>query len=447
MLRLRRRLLIALRSPRISIFLAAMSQSMNESDGISTDISTVPPPVRESAAGMGTAQVVLRPRKAQPFFGRHPWVLESAIDRIDGQPADGDIVDLLTDKGRFIARGLYNGKSRLRIRLYTWDHGHALDEAFFRRRLESAIQLRNDLGYADPQGAARLVFSEADALSGLIVDRYGQYLAVQATSLAIYLRLESIVAILFDLLHPRGIVLRQEQGAVQLEGMPHEENKHWGELPAGPVFIEEHGLKYGVDLRQGHKTGFYLDQRENRRVAANFMHGRRVLDMFCYSGGFALNAAKHGAAGEVLCVDSSEKALALAQANAQLNGIANLKFHAGDGFQTLQELNAANERFGAVILDPPKFARKRSAVDDALMAYHRINRLAVTLLAPGGILVTCSCSGHVLREDFLHMLAGVAQRTNREIQVLQQRGAPPDHPVSATCLETEYLKCFICRVM
>ncbi len=403
--------------------------------------------LRESAPGLGVAQIVLKPRKAQPFFGRHPWVLESAIGRVEGALADGDIVDLVSENGKFIARGLFNSRSRLRVRLYTWDPGELLDAAFFCRRLEAAIDLRRNLGYTDPKGAARLVFSEADGLSGLIVDRYGEYLAVQTTSLAINKRLEQLVPILTDLLHPRGIVLRQEQGAVKLEGMPHEEDRHWGELPQGPVFIEEHGLRYGVDLREGHKTGFYLDQRDNRRVAAEFVRDRKVLDVFCYSGGFALNAVKHGGAGGVLCVDSSEKAIALARANAELNGIANLHFHVGDGFRTLEEMVASRQRFGTVILDPPKFARSRTAVGDALMAYHRINRLAVDLLEPGGFLITCSCSGHVMREDFLHMLAGVAQRSRRDIQILQQRGALSDHPVSATCLESDYLKCFICRVV
>lgn len=404
------------------------------------------PSLRETAAGLGVAQVWLKPRKAQPFFGRHPWVLDTAIAKIEGPVTDGDVVDLISDKGRFIARGLFNSHSRLRVRLYTWDAGEALEDAFFRRRLEAAIALRHDLGYATSDGAARLVYSEADGLSGLIVDRYGEYLSVQATALAIWQRLDKIVPLLIELVRPHGVVLRQERGAVQMEGMPHEEGRHWGEVPAGPAFIEEHGIRYGVDLREGHKTGFYLDQRENRRAVANYVQGRRMLDMFCYSGGFALNAVKHGGASEVLCVDSSEKALALARANAQLNGISNLHFREGDGFHALQELTNQRERFDVVVLDPPKFARNRAAVNDALMAYHRINRLAVGLLEPGGILVTCSCSGHVLREDFLHMLAGVAQRSERAIQVLEQCGAAPDHPISTTCLESEYLKCFVCRV-
>lgn len=402
--------------------------------------------LRETAPGLGLAQVWLKPRKARPFFGRHPWVLDSAIDHVDGHPADGDAVELMTDKGRFIARGLFNSRSRIRVRLYTWLPAEPLDVGFWRTRLKNALALREQLGLTDPQGGARLVFSEADRLSGLIVDRYGDYLAIQPTALAIANRLEEIVPLLFELVHPRGIVVRQERGLAQIEGLQIPQQQQWGQLPDGPIFIGEHGLRYGVDLREGQKTGFYLDQRENRLAAARYCRGRRVLDLFCYSGGFGLAASRLGGAAEVLAIDGSQAAIALARANAELNGIANLRFQVGDGFQALDELVAQHERFGAVVLDPPKFARSRTAVGDALMAYHRLNRTAVDLLEPGGILVTCSCSGHVSREDFLHMLAGVSQRCGREIQVLEQRGAAPDHPTSAACLEGEYLKCFICRV-
>ncbi len=290
------------------------------------------------------------------------------------------------------------------------------------------------------------MFSEADSFSGLIVDRYGDYLAIQPTALAIANRLEEIVPLLFELIHPRGIVVRQERGLAQIEGLQIPQQKHWGQLPDGPIFIDEHGLRYGVDLREGQKTGFYLDQRENRLAAARYCRGRRVLDLFCYSGGFGLAASRLGGAAEVLAIDGSQAAIALARANAELNGVSNLHFQVSDGFQALDELVARHERFGAIVLDPPKFARSRTAVGDALMAYHRLNRTAVDLLEPGGILVTCSCSGHVSREDFLHLMAGVSQRCGREIQVLEQRGASPDHPTSAACLEGEYLKCFICRV-
>jgi 23S rRNA (cytosine1962-C5)-methyltransferase len=218
-------------------------------------------------------------------------------------------------------------------------------------------------------------------------------------------------------------------------------------MPDGPILIREHGLDYAVDLAEGQKTGLYLDQRENRRAAAGYFRGRRLLDMFCYAGGFSLTAAALGGAREALGVDSSAKAVALAQQNAQRNALGNVRFQVGDGFPTMQALLAAGERFEAVVLDPPKFARSRRAVDEALRAYHWLNRLAVELLAPGGILVTCSCSGHVTREDFLMMLLGVAQQTRRNIQVLEQRGASADHPVAVTCREGEYLKCFICRVV
>ncbi len=396
---------------------------------------------------MTEAQVILKPRKARPFYGRHPWVLDSAVGRIEGVPADGDVVDLLSDKGKFIARGIFNGRSRIRVRLYTWNVAEALDEAFWRRRLESAIRFREQLGYGDPQGAARLVFSEGDGLSGLVVDRYADFLAVQVTALAMSVRLPQMVSMLAELTHPQGIMIRTERGVSRAEGLDLRDGPYWGHAPDGPLAIVDGGLKYELDLAEGQKTGFYLDQRENRVAAARYFRDRRVLDMFCYSGGFSMAASALGGAREVLGVDTSQRAVALAWINAERNGLKNVRFQQGDGFQTLESLVEAGERFGGVVLDPPKFARSRRAVEEAMRAYHWLNRLAVTLLEPGGILATCSCSGHVSREDFLYMLVGVAQQTGREIQVLEQRGASPDHPVNAACLESEYLKCFICRVV
>jgi 23S rRNA (cytosine1962-C5)-methyltransferase len=404
-------------------------------------------PQRTVAAGMSAAHAFLKPRKSRPFFGRHPWVLDSAVARVEGDPQDGDIIDLLNEKGKFIARGIYNSRSRIRVRLYTWDAGEAIDEDFLRRRLSDAVEFRRELGYLEPSDACRVVFSEADGLSGLIVDRYADYLAVQPTAMAMARRMDVLAPILVDLLRPRGIVVRNERGITQLEGVELAEGLHWGEAPEGPVFITEHGIRYGVDLSAGQKTGLYVDQRENHRAAAAYCHNKRVLDMFSYSGGFALSASVLGGAREIVAVDSSEKAIALARGNAELNGVSNIHFRSGEAFATLDEMVAARERFDTVILDPPKFARSRAGLDDALAAYHRLNLMGVLSLQTGGILVTCSCSGHVTREDFMHMLSGVAQRTGRQIQVLEQRGAAPDHPVSATCLETEYLKCFICRVV
>ncbi len=419
---------------------------------------------REIAAGFGRALVVLRARKATPFYARHPWVFDTAVERIEGDCGDGDVVDLVTERRKFIARGILNRRSRLLVRLYTWNAGQALDDAFWQQRIERAVAARAQIGYDHPEGAARLVYSEADGLSGLIIDRYAGHLVVQVNSLAVARRADRLVDWLAQRYAPASISVRCEAAIAKAEGIElpgptpegptvdgpspasFREGLRWGQIPAGLVFIDEHGLRYGVDLLGGQKTGCYLDQRENRRVAAAYLRGREVLDMFCYSGGFSLTAARLGGARDVLGIDTSDKAVALARANAELNGISNVRFEQGDGFQVLDDFLRDGKRFEAIVLDPPKFTRTRQSVNEALRAYHRLNRVAAELLLPGGILVTCSCSGSVTREDFLQMLAVVAQKCGRDIQVLEQRGASPDHPVSATCPESEYLKCFICRV-
>jgi 23S rRNA (cytosine1962-C5)-methyltransferase len=401
----------------------------------------------DTGEGLPTATIVLKPKRARPFFGRHPWVLDSAVLRVDGAPADGAVVDLATHDGQFVGRGLWNATSRLRVRLYAFDAATKLDDAFWQTRIEAAVGLRRTLGLDDPAGAARLVNSEGDDLSGLIVDRYADYLAVQVTALAMASRLETICDTLEAVVAPKGILLRgAERGLAKLEGLHLADRLVRGTAPSGPIFVHEHGLRFGIDLTEGQKTGYYLDQRDNRHAAARYAQGRRVLDMFCYSGGFSVACAVAGRAASVLAVDSSAKATTLAKANADLNGAANVAVETADAFEKLDALLAAGERFGMVVLDPPKFARSRASVDDALRAYHRINRAALGLLEPGGILVTCSCSGSVSRDDFLQMLAGVAQRGRRPIQLLECRGAAPDHPVSASCLEGEYLKCVIARV-
>jgi 23S rRNA (cytosine1962-C5)-methyltransferase len=417
-------------------------------------------------------RVVLKPRKALPFYGRHPWVLASAVDHVEpvgiaGEhllDLDGQEVELVNEKRKFIARGIYNSHSRICVRLYSWAADEPLDEAFFRRRIEDAVILRRRINYLDDaqraESATRLIFSESDGISGLVVDQYGDYLVVQPTALGIAMRLEMIVGLLQDVIRPKGIVLKLDDAMAKLEGMgqphgtegdtsaiPFADGHVWGQLPEDLLTIREHGIAYEIDLRSGQKTGFYLDQRENRLAAAKYLSGRRVLDMFCYTGGFSLAAAGVGGAQEVLGIDGSKKAIAQAQRNAELCGFQNVHFEVGDGFKTLDRLIEQGEKFDAVVLDPPKFARGRGGANQALMAYHRLNRSAVELLVRGGILLTCSCTGGVSREDFLLMLSGVAQKSRREMRILESRGAAPDHPVSATCLETEYLKCIICEIL
>ncbi len=391
--------------------------------------------------------VKLRPRKAQPFFGRHPWVRDSGIDSVKGKTENGDMVQLVSDKDRFIAYGLINRNSHLRVRLYSWDPQQPLTETFWKNRLERAIQMRRELGLIREDGGCRLVYSEADGLSGLVVENFAGHLMIQITSLGMFRRLETIVQILTDLLQPKSISLRGEAGILKLEGLEIESKLVTGELPNDPIEIVENDLRYEVDLSEGQKTGFYLDQRDNRRVAASYLPpGAKVLDMFCYSGGFAMNAAKHGNAASVHGVDGSGPAISAATRNAERNQLSNVTFEKADCFDYLKARVDAGDQYDAIILDPPKFTKSRRTIDEALRAYFHINRNATQLLRPGGVLVTCSCSGNVSRDEFMMMLLGVAQKSGRDLRMLEQRGAAPDHPVSATCLEGEYLKCFIASV-
>jgi 23S rRNA (cytosine1962-C5)-methyltransferase len=390
-------------------------------------------------------RVVLQPRRARPFYGRHPWVYAGAVAAVEGEPADGDVVDLVSHAGHFIARGLYNGRSKIRVRLYSWEENTCLDPDFFRARLGAAIRLRGLLGLDGAGRACRLVFSEGDGLSGCTVDHYDRWLVVQFTGLGIALRRDLLAELLVEIVRPEGIYLRTERGIGRLEGLQIEDGLLWGSVPSEPVAIEENGLRFLVNLAEGQKTGFYLDQRDNRAAVAPLAAGRRVLDAFCYSGGFGLYAARAGAAS-VLGVDQSAPALELARQNARLNGLENTEFLQDDMFDRLDSLAASGEKFGLVILDPPKFARDRHAVEEALRGYHRLQTLALRLLEPDGFLVTCCCSGLITAAMLEDLLSQVAAEGRREVRLLGVRGAAPDHPVSVSCLETQYLKCLIAHV-
>jgi 23S rRNA (cytosine1962-C5)-methyltransferase len=394
---------------------------------------------------MSLPRVVLKPRRARPFYGMHPWVFAGAVDTVVGDPADGAVVDVVSHAGNFIARGLYNSRSKLRVRLYSWSQADSLDAAFFRDRLQSAIALRRDLlGLVRPGHACRLVFSESDGLSGLIVDQYDRWLVLQITSLAMAERRELLADLLTELCRSEGIYLRTERGIGQLEGLELHDGRLRGTVPDEPIAIEEDGLRFLVNVAEGQKTGFYLDQRDNRRFVASFARGRRVLDGFCYTGGFALHAARAGAAA-VVGIDASEAALAFARRNAELNGLANLTFEKGDVFSHIDQLVIAGERFGVIVLDPPKFARSAGAVDEALRGYRRLASQSLRLLEAGGVFVLCCCTGLIERDALHEVLAQVAAEARRPVQILDSRGPAADHPVSAACPETAYLKCIICR--
>jgi 23S rRNA (cytosine1962-C5)-methyltransferase len=393
-------------------------------------------------------RVTLKARRARPFFARHPWVFVTSIESVEGDPAPGDEVEVVSHEKKFVARGLFNPNSAIRVRLYRWDGG-SLDDAFFSAQLARSVALRSEvLGLGGPLSGYRVVSSEGDGLSGLTVDRYDRWLVAQFTSLALFARRDSILPQLLSLTGAEGVVGRTERVTAEQEGLPYPFEHVLGTLPTAPAEIHEHGLTYWVELKGGQKTGFYLDQRENRRAVASYCTGRDVLDLYCYTGGFTLNAARNGGARSVLGVDSSSTAVEVARHHATLNGLdpALVRFESGDALVAIEQLRAEGRRFGVVVCDPPKFARGPKNLEDALKAYLRLNRAAVDLLEPGGVLVTCSCSGLVDRSLFADVLAQVAELSGRHVRFLEQRGQAADHPVSASCLETDYLKCFVCHV-
>jgi 23S rRNA (cytosine1962-C5)-methyltransferase len=394
-----------------------------------------------------SSKVILKPKRAQPFFGRHPWVFAGAIDRIEGEPADGDEVDLVSTAGNFVARGLFNSQSKIQVRLYSWDEGKPLDRDFFRDRIATALRLRHDiLKLNGPDAGYRVCFSESDYLSGMIVDRYGDWLTVQFSSLGMAKRREMFVDVLRELLNPKGIYLRTEKGIGKLEGVELRDELLWGDPPPADLAIAENGMRFFVNLAEGQKTGYYLDQRDNRLVVSRMCGGKRVLDAFCYTGGFGLYAANAGAA-EVLSVDASEPALELGRRNAAANSLANIAFEKADVFKHLTELAASGRKFDVVVLDPPKFARNRAAIPEAIKGYRRLHQLAMKLLDRDGVMVSCCCTGLIAMTDLEELIAQVAVGAKRDVQLMERRGASADHPVAVTCRETGYLKCVISRVL
>lgn len=345
-----------------------------------------------------------------------------------------------------MAWGLYNGKSRVRVRLHSWVKEHPPEPRLWRDRIRAAIRLRRDLGLMDPDGACRLVNSEGDHLSGLVVDRFGRWLSVQASSLGLSQRIEEILDILMDETACEGIIRRQDNEMARLEGMIPTEGLCRGQSPPDRLEFNEHGLTIGVNLVEGQKTGYYLDQRDNRLAAAALAKGRSVLDAFTYAGGFAMRAARSGARS-VVAVDQSQNALEMAAANAQANGLANsISFQKAEVFEDLGQRVENREKFGLIVVDPPKFARGKHRVEEALRGYRRLFTLAFRLIEEDGRLVLCSCTGSVTRDMLLELISQVAAEERKDARVLRVAGAAPDHPVATSCPESDYLKCFILAV-
>jgi len=390
----------------------------------------------------------LKAKRVRPFLFRHPWVFSGAIERTEGEPVDGGTVDLLGPSGDFVARGLYNSNSQIVVRLYTWDPAQELDVDFWASRIRSAAELREGMrqaGTLGPNESCRMINSEGDGLSGLTVDLYPPYAVVQFLSLGLNSRRQEIVPLLGELVGAPNLYERSDEPVSRYEGMPARTGVLMGEKPPEVHETHENGFTFRVDLRRGHKTGYYLDQKANRARAAAYAREGRVLDLFCYTGAFGIHAARAGAS--VLAVDESGRALGLAKQNAEQNGLDGSRYETrkGSAVPVMRQLVEAGERFDTVILDPPKFAHSRHELNRAMAGYRENNVLAFRLVKPNGILFTCSCSGAVTTDAFQGMLHEAAHEAGRDVQTLEVRSQNADHPVALACPESRYLKCLVCR--
>ena len=380
------------------------------------------------------AKAVLRPTRETRVRSGHPWVFASDVDRVEGAYTPGDVVNVESSKGTFLGKAFYNPHSQIALRMLTY-RDESVDHAFFQRRVETAWKYRQD--FCDVN-SCRLIYSESDFLPGLIVDKFSDILVIQSMSLGIEQWKKDIVEILVDVVKPRGIYERNDVPVRRLEGMEQTTGLLWGEVPDF-VPMTENGILYMVDVKNGQKTGFFLDQKENRHEVMKLCRGARVLDCFCHNGSFALNAAKGGAAS-VLGVDISDDAIEVARRNAENNGLSNVTFEARNCFDHLRELTDAKEKFDVVILDPPAFAKHKDVLRNALQGYRKLNAIAFEKIKPGGILFTFSCSQVVNKEHFRLAVFSAAAQSGRSVRILHQLTQPADHPVNIYHPEGEYLK-------
>lgn len=385
--------------------------------------------------------LILRAGREKSLRRRHPWVFSGAIERLEGAPASGDTVLVKSREGKPLALGAWSPKSRIRCRAWTFDCSEEVGEKFLRRRIAKAVSFRASLALSRHTNAVRLVHGESDGLPGLIVDRYADVLVAQFLSAGAERWRETIFDALADETGSTAIYERSDAEVRLLEGLEPRAGFARGNRDARRCPILEYGLNFRVDVEGGQKTGFFLDQRENRQRVRALAAGREVLDAFCYTGGFSI-AALAGGAARVIAVESSAPALEVAKENVSANSIdpARIAFEQADVFAYQRLLRDRGRGFGLVILDPPKFAPTAAQAKNAARAYKDINLMALKLLEPGGLLATFSCSGGVSAELFQSIVAGAAADAGVEARILERFGAAADHPVALNFPEGEYLK-------
>ena len=387
---------------------------------------------------MAKGQVTISQRGADRIRTGHLWVYRSDVRAAEAE--SGDIVLVKDERGNFVGHAFYSTRSQIAVRLLTRDDV-PVDRAFFVARIQAAAEFRKLV--VENTEACRLIYSEADLLPSLIVDRYGDFLVLQTLSQGTERRKEEFVSILAELLSPRGILERNDPRVRELEGLDRRVSLLFGQVPE-EVIVSRNGIRFVHDLHKGQKTGAFLDQRENHSAAVAYASGE-VLDCFTYHGGFALTIAPR--ATHVEGIDLSNAAIAIARRNQELNQISNVTFREANSFDVLKAYDEAGRKFDMVILDPPAFAKNRDSVPSAMRGYKEINLRAIKILKPGGILITCSCSYHISESLFLQIIAEAATDARKALQIVERRTQARDHAILLTMPETHYLKCLILRVL
>jgi len=403
-----------------------------------------PQPLTGNAAAQPC--ILLKAGREKSLLRRHPWIFSGAIERVDGAPLGGDTLPVRDAAGNFLACAAYNPDSQITARVWSWDASEVIDAAFFRRKIAAALNARDALGLRQNSSGMRLIHAESDGLPGLVVDRYGDTLVMQIGSAGVERWRDTIADLLQELCNPACIYERSDSDSRGLEGLEPRNGVLRGALPES-VEVVEHGLRFKVDVAAGQKTGFYLDQRDNRALTGTLAKDREVLNCFCYTGGFSLYALR-GGAKSVLSIDASGDALRIAAENLTANNLdaTRAEWQEADVFQALRKLRDQGRSFDFIILDPPKFAPTAAFAEKAARGYKDINLLAFKLLRPGGLLATYSCSGGISEDLFQKIIAGAALDAGVDAQIIHHLHASADHPVLLSFPEGTYLKGLVLRV-
>lgn len=395
-----------------------------------------------------TVRLILAKGREKSLLRRHPWVFSGAVARMEGKAQLGETIDICDSQGKWLAKGAWSPESQIRARVWSWQADESIDIDFFVKRLQAAQQLRDWLAERDDLDSYRLIAGESDGLPGVTIDRFGTFLVMQLLSAGAEYQRAAIITALQKCYPDCAIYDRSDVSVRKKEGLELVQGPVTGEIPPPLLPITEHGMKLLVDIQTGHKTGYYLDQRDSRLATRRYAQNKRVLNCFSYTGGFAVSALLGGCT-EVLSVDTSQAALDIARENVELNGLdlTKAQFVRDDVFKLLRRYRDEGEKFDLIVMDPPKFVENKNQLNGACRGYKDINMLAMQLLNPGGILLTFSCSGLMATDLFQKIIADAALDAQRDVQFIEQFRQAADHPVIASYPEGLYLKGFACRVM